>query len=112
MLVIRGIIRLKSRQPITPACGAVRLEDVSLADLPSRTVAEHPIRLAEGRRIVAFSLPIAGEIDRSRHYIISAELCTAAVGGAPAQIFGVTAAYGWDPTRPGRSVEIELEPLN
>ena len=100
--VIEGVLRIASGEPLTRLRGAVRLEDVTEADAPSRTRAEAPVSFEDAHGEAPFRLLVEGPVDPARRYVVRAELAGQDARGAPRSL-GSTESYPW---RPGDAADL------
>ncbi|MGO8023920.1 YbaY family lipoprotein [Rhizobium leguminosarum] len=110
-LEIAGTIDILAPQRNAPLLVRVRLEDTTMMDAPSLTVAETAYQLEPGADLpVPFSLSVSDDaIDRRHAYTLSAR--AGFVGeGEPAR-YGTVESYPWslDDNKPSR---LELRRLN
>lgn len=110
-MVISGKVRVLERGDTGALRGVVRLEDVSLADAPSRVVAMTEISMPAGVSQQWFRLVLDPAPDPKRSYLI----CVAVEGeeeiSGQRRVFGTTVAHPWKPSREDDLV-IEVRPWN
>jgi uncharacterized lipoprotein YbaY len=108
-MIIEGYIRVFDRARAGALRGAVRLEDVSEADAPSKVIAAVPLELGEGVARAPFRLTLDGAPDPRRHYLVTARLegTDKATGGL--LVFGTTAAHPFDPET-ASEIAVEVRP--
>jgi hypothetical protein len=96
-VVILGSLRVLERGQAGALHGVVRLEDVSLADAPSRSLATTFISLAAGVSEDTFRLVVDPDPDPKRSYLVSAVLDGEEVTTGRRRVFGTTIAHPWTP---------------
>ncbi len=107
-MVIEGVLRIASGEPITRLRGAVRLEDVTEADSRSRTRAETSVSAGDAREPVPFRLTVEGPVDPGRRYAVRAELQGDDAQGR-GRTLGSTETYPWRPEEPAEDLNIEVK---
>ena len=96
-VVIAGSLVVRERGQAGALHGVVRLEDVSLADAPSRILATTSISVAADVSQNSFRLMINSAPDSKHSYLIGAVLEGEEKTTGRRRVFGTTVAHPWTP---------------
>lgn len=107
---ISGILRLYDRGEVGVLSGAVRLEDVTLADAPSRIVAMTRVALNQGQDSERFQLTVDDDLDPRAQYTLSARLEGEHLRTGRRFVFGTVASFPWRPDEPPQNHLVDVRP--
>jgi len=88
--------------------GTVKLEDVTLADAASLTLAAAPFSSERGDPPIPFRLNATAGIDASRDYILTAQASATVAGTGEKRRFGTRSAIRWKPGGPASGFLLHL----
>jgi uncharacterized lipoprotein YbaY len=95
-LTIRGSIQLPSPHRFSGAVAVVGLEDVTMADAPSRRIAETVIEPISGScDRIPFSIMVEGDFPASKSYVLAAQIRHSHNEGLRPGDFLTTVAVPW-----------------
>jgi uncharacterized lipoprotein YbaY len=108
LTAIEGHIVLPAGNALIAVTGTVKLEDVTLADAASLTLAAAPFSSGRGDPPIPFRLNATAGIDASRDYILTAQASATVVGTGEKRRFGTRSAIPWKPGGPASGFLIHL----
>jgi uncharacterized lipoprotein YbaY len=109
-MVISGTLRVFDRGEVGALIGVVRLEDVTLADAPSRIIAMSEVRLDQGVNSVRFDINVDAALDARARYTLSARLEGEHRRAGRQFVFGTVASFPWQPDAPPRDQTVDVRP--
>jgi Type III secretion system lipoprotein chaperone (YscW) len=108
--IIDGILSFPSAFTLRDVAGIVRLEDVSLADAPSVSIATARFAADDAERPIPFRLTAREPVRVSQDYAVTAEAAATDAATGRRRQFGTTAAIVWRPDGPPSPVAVQLKP--
>jgi hypothetical protein len=108
LTTIDGFIVFPAGMALSAITGIVRLENVSYADALSLTLAAAPFSSERGGQPIPFRLVLAGSLDVSQDYMLTAEATVEDIGRK--RKFGTRSAIPWSPGGPSTGLTVHLEP--
>ena len=109
-MVINGTLRVFDRGEVGELSGVVRLEDVTLADAPSRIIAMSEARLDQGINSVRFNIHLDEAPDSRARYTLSARLEGEHLRTGRKFVFGTVASFPWQPDAPPQHQTVDVRP--
>lgn len=111
-MLINGTLRVFDRGEVGVLRGVVRLEDITLADAPSRIIATTPIMLERHQESGRFEIPVGTNLDSRAQYALSARLEGEHGRTGLLCVFGTVASHPWQPHQPTQGQLIDVRPWN
>ena len=109
-MVISGTLSVFDRGEVGALIGVVRLEDVTLADAPSRIIAASEVRLDQGENSVRFDINVDAVLDPRARYTLSARLEGEHQRIGRKFVFGTVASFPWQPDAPPQDQTVDVRP--
>jgi uncharacterized lipoprotein YbaY len=109
-MVISGTLRVFDRGEVGALSGVVRLDDVTLVDAPSRSIATSEVRLDQGVSSVRFDIDVDAVLDPRARFTLSARLEGEHLRSGRTFVFGTVASFPWRPDEPPRDRTVDVRP--